>query len=104
MLLSMPSIESIFRKSGFVLDTEKEDGVVGKGKDGDFSPLQRILKFVVGVKTGSKNKGELLALGGAWSPSLDGPDPQSNPHVLINTAVRTVKAQANMDLTRCTKW
>ena len=46
----------------------------------------RCLEFLVGTK----NRNEIGAIGGPWSPSLDGKNPAENPHVLINTAVRTV--------------
>jgi len=46
----------------------------------------------------------VIALGGSWSPSLDGLNPQSDPKVLVNTALRCVKAQAGIDLSRVTKW
>jgi hypothetical protein len=45
-----------------------------------------------------------MAIGGPWSPSLDGPNPESNPAVLVQTAIRTVKALAGVDLSNCTQW
>lgn len=53
---------------------------------------------------GYKSKKEPMAIGGMWSPSLDGPDPASNPRTLINTAIRTCKALTGIDLSKCTKW
>jgi hypothetical protein len=49
MLLSIPGAESIFRKSGFVLETESKDDDK-KGDPNVFQTLNRILQFVVGVK------------------------------------------------------
>ena len=60
----------------------------------------RVLQFLVGVK----GKNETMAIGGPWSPSLDGPNPESDPRVLVKTAIRTVKALAGIDLTNCTQW
>lgn len=60
-------------------------------------PLQ--LKFIVG----KRDKSELMCLGGPWLPS-DGPDPGNNPSALINTAIRTVKEQTDVDLSACTQW
>lgn len=45
-----------------------------------------------------------MALGGSWSPSLDGQNPSKDPQVLIHTAVRTVRALTGIDLSNCTKW
>ena len=60
----------------------------------------RALHFLVGVR----GKSETMAIGGPWSPSLDGEDPDGDPSVLVNTAVRTVKALAGVDLSGCTQW
>ena len=46
----------------------------------------------------------MMAIGGPWSPSLDGPAPDSCPTTLINTAVRTCGAMTGIDLSNCTKW
>ena len=46
----------------------------------------------------------MMAIGGPWSPSLDGPAPDSSPTTLINTAVRTCGAMTGIDLSNCTKW
>ena len=63
----------------------------------------RAIQFLVGVRGGSKDS-QAAAIGGAWSPSLDGPDPGSNPAVLVKTAIRTCKALTGIDLSGCTKW
>jgi hypothetical protein len=60
-------------------------------------PLQ--LKFIVG----KRDKSELMCLGGPWVPA-DGADPGNNPNTLINTAIRTVKEQTDVDLSGCTQW
>ena len=58
------------------------------------------LHFLVGGRA----KSETMALGGPWSPSLDGPDPLNNPKTLINTAIRTFKGFTGLDLSSCTEW
>lgn len=45
-----------------------------------------------------------MAIGGPWSPSLDGADPTGDPSVLIKTAIRTCRALTGVDLTSCTHW
>lgn len=44
-----------------------------------------------------------MAIGGAWSASLDGLNP-NDPQTLINTAIRTTKALTGIDLSECPKW
>lgn len=53
---------------------------------------------------GGRAKSETMALGGPWSPSLDGPDPQGDPRTLIKTAIRTFKGLTGLDLSSCTEW
>lgn len=60
------------------------------------------LFFQVGANTRGKN--EFMAIGGPWSPSLDGADPAGDPNVLIQTAIRTCRALTGVDLTPCTHW
>ena len=62
----------------------------------------RAIQFLVGVRGGSKDNA--AAIGGSWSPSLDGPDPGTNPATLVKTAIRTCKALTGIDLSGCTKW
>ncbi|GCB77053.1 hypothetical protein scyTo_0018419, partial [Scyliorhinus torazame] len=56
--------------------------------------------FLVGMK----GKDEAMAIGGHWSPSLDGPNPETDPSVLIRTAIRCCKALTSIDLSGCTQW
>ena len=60
----------------------------------------RAIQFLVGVR----GKNEAMAIGGPWSPSLDGPNPGSDPSVLVRTATRACKALTGIDLTACTRW
>jgi DBC1 len=61
----------------------------------------RLINFLVGVRGKTK---ETMAIGGPWSPSLDGPNPDKDPSVLIKTAIRTCKALTGVDLSSCTQW
>lgn len=65
-----------------------------------FQHPTRLIQFLVGIK----GKNEPMAIGGAWSPSLDGPDPATDPKVLIKTAIRTTRALTGVDLSACTQW
>ncbi|KAF4518769.1 hypothetical protein B566_EDAN006173 [Ephemera danica] len=95
MLLSLPSIDDMFRKSCALA----EDGQDGDLRDGFVHPT-RLINFLVG----SKGKSDTMAIGGPWSPSLDGPNPDKDPAVLIKTAIRTCRALTGIDLSRCTLW
>jgi len=65
-----------------------------------FQHPTRLIQFLVGLR----GRNEPMAIGGPWSPSLDGPDPAGDPHVLVKTAIRTTKALAGIDLSNCTQW
>jgi hypothetical protein len=93
MLLAMPNMDELYKRScelaeNFHLNDRYEHP-------------SKVIQFLVGNKGG---KHELMALGGAWSKSLDGPNPESNNQTLINTAIRTVKALTGIDLSPCTQW
>ncbi|KAA0194922.1 hypothetical protein HAZT_HAZT005352 [Hyalella azteca] len=60
----------------------------------------RLINFCVGLR----GKSETMAIGGYWSPSLDGPNPDKDPSVLIKTAIRTCLALTGIDLSPCTTW
>ena len=87
MLMSIPSPEELHRRCC------PED-------DKDFVHPARLIRFLVGTR----GKNETMAIGGPWSPSLDGADPKSDPQVLIRTAIRTCRALTGIDLSRCTSW
>lgn len=57
-------------------------------------------QFLVGMR----GKDEAMAIGGHWSPSLDGADPENDASVLIKTAIRCCKALTGIDLSLCTQW
>ncbi|XP_050391615.1 cell division cycle and apoptosis regulator protein 1-like [Patella vulgata] len=93
MLLSSASLEDLYHKScGLAEDPPDVQEA--------FQHPTRLLQFLVGVR----GKNEPMAIGGTWSPSLDGADPAGDPQVLINTAIRTTKALTGIDLSSCTKW
>ncbi|XP_075971593.1 cell division cycle and apoptosis regulator protein 1-like [Anticarsia gemmatalis] len=96
MLISMPTLETLYQKCGLTKVDEKD-------KRTNKTPLHptRLIKFLVGQKG---KGGENFAIGGPWSPSLDGENPQSDPKVLVKTAIRTCKALTGIDLSSCAQW
>lgn len=88
MLLSLLPMDEFLRKC--CPEDEKED----------FVHPARLIRFLVG----HRGKNETMAIGGPWSPSLDGADPKTDPQVLIRTAIRTCKALTGIDLSSCTQW
>ena len=66
----------------------------------NFQHPTRLINFLVG----QKGKNEAMAIGGPWSPSLDGQDPLNDTTVLIKTAIRTTKALTGIDLSDCLHW
>lgn len=67
---------------------------------GEMLSVLFLIQFLVGMK----GKDEAMAIGGHWSPSLDGPDPEKDPSVLIKTAIRCCRALTGIDLSVCTQW
>lgn len=63
-----------------------------------FQHIWRRLKFLVAKRAG----GWVSALGGPWDPQ-DGVNPNDDL-TLIKTAIRHVKSQAGIDLSRCLHW
>ncbi|XP_058799301.1 cell division cycle and apoptosis regulator protein 1-like isoform X2 [Phymastichus coffea] len=92
MLISMPAMEEIYKRCCGV--TEDRDN------DRDYIHPTRLINFLVGLR----GKNETMAIGGPWSPSLDGLNPDKDPSVLIKTAIRTCKALTGIDLSNCTQW
>lgn len=93
MLLSAPALEELYQQACALAEESEES------RSNSIHPA-RILSFLVGLK----GKSETVALGGPWSPSLDGANPGSDPRVLIRTAVRTCRALTGIDLSACTQW
>ena len=94
MLMDVPSMTEFYRRC-FATAEEKD-----RDDEQDFVHPTRLINFLVGVL----GKNEICAIGGPWSPSLDGPNPESDPSVLIKTAIRTCKALTGIDLSPCTQW
>uniref|UniRef100_A0A8D0BP59 Cell division cycle and apoptosis regulator protein 1 n=1 Tax=Salvator merianae TaxID=96440 RepID=A0A8D0BP59_SALMN len=93
MLMASPGMEDLYHKSCALAEDPQEV------RDG-FQHPARLIKFLVGMK----GKDEAMAIGGHWSPSLDGPDPEKDPSVLIKTAIRCCRALTGIDLSLCTQW
>ncbi|XP_023931165.1 cell division cycle and apoptosis regulator protein 1-like [Lingula anatina] len=93
MLMSSPTLEELYHKTCALAEDSSE-------QKESFQHPTRLLSFLVGLK----GKSEPMAIGGPWSPSLDGPNPAEDPAVLTRTAIRTTKALTGIDLSACTQW
>ena len=93
MLLSAPPPEDLFEKTCHFADS-------GAYSRETLVHPTRVIQFLVGVR----GKNETMAIGGPWSPSLDGADPEGDPSVLVRTAVRACRALTGVDLSGCTQW
>ncbi|XP_065366379.1 cell division cycle and apoptosis regulator protein 1-like isoform X2 [Calliphora vicina] len=91
MLMSLPPIAEMYKKCFENDDDDVHHRAVHPS---------RLINFLVGVK----GRGGPMAIGGPWSPSLDGENPDTDPSVLIRTAIRTCKALTGIDLSNCTQW
>lgn len=91
MLMSVPPMAEFYRKCFASAEDKDRD---------DLLHPSRLISFLVGVLP----KNEPMTIGGAWSPSLDGQNPEKDPTVLIKTAIRTCKALTGIDLSPCTQW
>lgn len=93
LLLSHPGAAAIRQMvTGLLADGSIDEAL-------EVQPLTKVLQFLVGVR----GKSEVMGIGGAWSPSLDGPNPL-DPQTLIRTAVRTTRATTGVDLSKCPVW
>uniref|UniRef100_A0A671NS00 Cell division cycle and apoptosis regulator protein 1-like n=1 Tax=Sinocyclocheilus anshuiensis TaxID=1608454 RepID=A0A671NS00_9TELE len=93
MLLANPSLHELYHKSCALAEDPPE-------LRDSFQHPARLIKFLVGMR----GKDEAMAIGGHWSPSLDGADPENDASVLIKTAIRCCKALTGIDLSLCTQW
>ncbi|VDK73790.1 unnamed protein product [Litomosoides sigmodontis] len=90
VLMSHQGLSTVHQKAfGLLVDGSVDENT-------DSASLKRCISFVVGTR----NK-EMMAIGGAWSPSLDGDNPESDPQVFVRTAIRTVRALIGVDLSKC---
>ncbi|VVC40738.1 DBC1/CARP1 catalytically inactive NUDIX hydrolase domain,SAP domain [Cinara cedri] len=90
MLLSLPTLEEFYKAC---LPEMQSSGPCGRHP-------AHVIQFLVGLSDQSKP----MAIGGAWSPSLDGPNPESDPTVLVKTAIRTCRTIIGLDLSKCNLW
>ncbi|XP_069473801.1 cell cycle and apoptosis regulator protein 2 isoform X2 [Ambystoma mexicanum] len=92
LLISSPGIEEFYRTC--LLFTEDPNSWMENVEH----PSKQI-QFLLG-----KKGDEIVPIGGSWSPSLDGPEPDTDPLTLVRTAIRCTKALTGIDLSRCTNW
>ncbi|XP_022919300.2 cell division cycle and apoptosis regulator protein 1-like [Onthophagus taurus] len=98
MLMSVPGTDELYQKCcAMAEDKDRRDR---DSEDRDYVHPTRLINFLVGLR----GKNETMAIGGPWSPSMDGEQPDTDPSVLIKTAIRTCKALTGIDLSSCTKW
>ncbi|XP_058127596.1 cell division cycle and apoptosis regulator protein 1-like [Anopheles ziemanni] len=97
MLMSTPPLTEFY--ANCISKSAGENGDRYESERNHMHPT-RMISFLVGMR----GKNETMAIGGPWSPSLDGTDPQSDPTVLIRTAVRTCRALTGIDLSNCSQW
>ncbi|XP_014668878.1 PREDICTED: cell division cycle and apoptosis regulator protein 1-like [Priapulus caudatus] len=93
MLLAVSSLEELYHKCCGLAEDAAEVRE-------DFIHPTRLISFLVGLR----GRTEAMPIGGAWSPELDGPNPEANPQTLINTAVRTCRCLTGIDLSLCSQW
>ncbi|XP_072391987.1 cell division cycle and apoptosis regulator protein 1-like isoform X2 [Diabrotica undecimpunctata] len=93
MLMSTPGLEEIYHRCCALAEDKDND-------EKDYVHPTRLIDFLIGLR----GKNETMAIGGAWSPSLDGENPKEDPTVLIRTAIRTCKSLTGIDLSNCTQW
>ncbi|XP_023018304.1 cell division cycle and apoptosis regulator protein 1 [Leptinotarsa decemlineata] len=98
MLMSVPGIDEIYQKCCTLAEVNEDKDFLHPNKL--IMHPSRLINFLVGLR----GKNETMAIGGAWSPSLDGENPDRDPSVLIKTAIRTCKALTGIDLSNCTRW
>lgn len=96
----MPDIDELFRKCCALAEDRDKEGSSGDEHARDFVHPTRLINFLIGLR----GKNETMAIGGPWSPSLDGPNPDKDPGVLIKTAIRNCKVLTGIDLSHCTQW
>ncbi|XP_075217714.1 cell division cycle and apoptosis regulator protein 1-like isoform X2 [Lycorma delicatula] len=94
MLLGMLELNDLYKRCCSLAEDRDKEGSV------DFVHPTRLISFLVGLR----GKNETMAIGGPWSPSLDGPNPDKDPGVLIKTAIRNCRALTGIDLSHCTQW
>lgn len=94
--MGIPPMSEIYRKCFATAEEKDKD----RDEERNFVHPTRLITFLVGLR----GKHEPCCIGGPWSKSLDGANPETDPSVLINTAIRTCKALTGIDLSPCTQW
>ncbi|CAF4566124.1 unnamed protein product [Rotaria sp. Silwood1] len=97
MLMSSPDIQTLISRSCLINNENEKPLTINPD---DLEHPTKLIKFLVGVRY----QNEYFPLGGPWSPSLDGSNPENDPQVLIRTAIRCVQAQTGIDLSKCIQW
>ena len=93
LLLSHPGIAEVRKKVfGLLPDGSIDENI-------EVIPFNKAIHFLTGIR----GRNEVMALGGAWSPSKDGENPLDLP-TQINTAVRTIRELIGVDLSACPTW
>lgn len=100
MLMGVPPMADMYRKCFAATEDLGKETKSGEEAERSFIHPTRLINFLVGVR----GKNEAMAIGGPWSPTLDGAHPDRDPAVLIRTAIRTCRALTGIDLTPCTQW
>ncbi|CAL8087591.1 unnamed protein product [Calicophoron daubneyi] len=90
LLLAIPSMSVL------------QDKTVVRAESSDHS--RGSVRKYVKVLAAGRAKERFKAIGGQWNQELDGQDPNTNPQVLINTAIRSCKEQIGLDLSFCKHW
>ncbi|PAA63877.1 hypothetical protein BOX15_Mlig015350g3 [Macrostomum lignano] len=100
MLLSCPSLAELYRQTCSLAQAAADSRFRCIG-------LANALSFLCGFVSSGDSKSappDPLALGGPWSPSVDGEDVEGDPMVLVNTAIRHARRLAGVDLSGCSTW
>lgn len=96
--MSSPDIQTLISRSCLI---NSDDGHTSLTiNPDDLEHPTKLIKFLVGVRY----QNEYFPLGGSWSESLDGANPDTDSQVLIRTAIRCVHAQTGIDLSKCINW
>ena len=96
--MSSPDIQTLISRSCLINNGDsKTSSTINPD---DLEHPTKLIKFLVGVRY----QNEYFPLGGSWSESLDGPNPDTDPQVLIRTAIRCTHAQTGIDLSKCLQW
>lgn len=97
------SVRTLLLSHNGIVDFNKK--VFGLLPDGSIDENNENQPFNKGIQflTGVRGRSEFMALGGAWSPSKDGPNPLDLP-TQINTATRKIRELLGVDLSGCQTW